>query len=290
MKAADKRFELVQPVVLGEQEFERLGKYIMSQFGIKMPSHKKIFLQNRLHKRLRDLNINDFKAYTDFVFSPGGQKEELANMIDAVCTNKTDFFREPVHFSFLLSQGLGDYTARTGKKDISIWSAGCSSGEEPYTIAMIIKEYSRTNPYFDFRILATDISNSVLQHAAIGIYNSDKIDAIPANFHARYLQKGTGSYEHKFRISSDIRNRVVFQKLNLLEKDYKGIGKSDIIFCRNVLIYFEREIQYRILSQLCQHLSAGGYLFLGHSETITGLDLPLIHIKPTIYMKADRQT
>jgi chemotaxis protein methyltransferase CheR len=290
MKAADKRFELVQPVVLGEHEFERLGKFIMSQFGIKMPSHKKIFLQNRLHKRLRELNIKDFKEYTDFIFSPRGQKEELPNMIDAVCTNKTDFFREPVHFSFLLSHGLGDYIARTGKKGLSIWSAGCSSGEEPYTIAMILKEYSRMDFYFDFRILATDISNSVLQHAAVGIYNKDKIDTIPANFHTRYLQKGTGTYEYKFRIVSDIRNKIAFQKLNLLGKDYNGIGKFDIIFCRNVLIYFEREIQYRILSQLCQHLSTGGYLFLGHSETITGLDLPLIHIKPTIFMKTDRKT
>jgi chemotaxis protein methyltransferase CheR len=290
MKAADTRFELVQPVVLEEREFERLGKFIMSQFGIKMPSHKKIFLQNRLQKRLRELNIKNFIEYADYIFSPRGQQEELPKMVDAVSTNKTDFFREPVHFAFLLSKGLDDYFTRTGKKSISIWSAGCSSGEEPYTLAMILKEYGRTNLHFDFRILATDISNSVLQHAAVGIYNDNKIYPIPTGYHAKYLQKGTGTYEHKFRIDSDIRNKISFQQSNLLSNDYFGFGKFDIIFCRNVLIYFEREIQYRILAQLCRHLSTGGYLFLGHSESITGLDLPLEHIKPTIFMKSGHLT
>ncbi len=288
MKAANNKYELVQPAVLGEHEFDRLSRYIMSQYGIKMPSHKKIFLQNRLQKRLRDLCIKDFKEYTDFVFSSRGKEEELSKMIDAVCTNKTDFFREPIHFDYLFSQGLDDYTSRKGNKSLSVWSAGCSSGEEPYTIAMLFREYSRIHPYFDFRIFATDVSNSVLQHAGIGIYNIDKIESIPANYHSKYLQKGIGTYEHKFRIITDIRNRVVFQKFNLLDRDYHGIGRFDIIFCRNVLIYFEREIQYRILMQLCQHLSDGGYLFLGHSESISGFDLPLKNIKPTIFMKIGR--
>jgi chemotaxis protein methyltransferase CheR len=289
MKAFENRIELSQPVVLGDNDFDRLGKFIMSHFGIKMPPYKKTFLQSRLQKRLRELSFKNFTKYIDFVFSPRGQTEELPNMIDAVSTNKTDFFREPVHFDFLLSQGLGDYTARTGKKNLTVWSAGCSTGEEPYTIAMLLKEYCKIHQYIDFRILATDISNSVLQHALVGIYNDDKISSIPTKYHTKYLQKGKGTYEYKFRIVTEIRNKVIFQQLNLLEKDYNGIGKFDIIFCRNVLIYFEREIQYRILSQLCQHISPGGYLFLGHSESITGFDLPLAHIKPTIFMKTDHK-
>jgi len=286
----EKRIELFQPAVLGDKDFDRLGKFIMSQYGIKMPPQKKTFLQGRLQKRLKELKFSDFAAYIDFVFSSRGRIEELPCMIESVCTNKTDFFREPVHFDFLLSQGFGDYIAKTGKKNLSVWSAGCSTGEEPYTIAMQLKEYSKLHQHIDFRILATDISNSVLQHAAMGIYIVDKTTMIPANYLVRYLQKGKGAYEHKVRVVSDLRRTITFQQFNLLDKDYNGMGIFDIIFCRNVLIYFERELQYKILRQFCQHISPGGYLFLGHSESIAGLDLPLTLIKPTIFMKADRQT
>ncbi|MBN1791967.1 MAG: hypothetical protein JW830_15830 [Bacteroidales bacterium] len=289
MKISEKRIELLQPVVLGDREFQRLGSFIMSQYGIKMPPHKKTFLQSRLQKRLKALSIKDFKGYTDFVLSSRGQQEELPSMIDAVSTNKTDFFREPIHFDYLLSYGLDEYTARTGKKSLSVWSAGCSSGEEPYTIAMLLKKFSQIRQNIDYNILATDISNSVLQHATVGIYGIDKIAPIPAEYRIKYLQKGRDTYQHKFRIVSEIRNKVIFQQLNLLEKEYEGIGKFDIIFCRNVLIYFEREVQYRILMQLCHHLSVGGYLFLGHSESIAGLNLPLAHIKPTIFIKTGHQ-
>jgi len=289
MKFTDGKIELVIPAVLGDNDFDRLGKFIMSQYGIKMPPQKKAFLQSRLQKRLKELNFTDFAAYIDFVFSSRGRTEELSSMIDSVCTNKTDFFREPVHFDFLLSQGLGDITARTGKKNLAVWSAGCSTGEEPYTIAMLMKEYGKIHQHIDFRILATDISNSVLQHAEVGIYTDDKTTMIPASYRVKYLQKGKGAYEHKVRVVSDLRSTVTFQQFNLLEKDYSGIGMFDIIFCRNVLIYFEREIQYKILRQFCRHISPGGYLFLGHSESIAGFDLPLAHIKPTIFMKTDRQ-
>jgi chemotaxis protein methyltransferase CheR len=281
--------ELLQTAVLGDREFKRLGSFIMSKYGIKLPPYKRTFLQNRLQRRLRVLGYNDFKEYADFVFSPRGLTEELPNMIDAVSTNKTDFFREPVHFDFLLSRGLADYIAGKGKRNLSVWSAGCSSGEEPYSIAMLLKDFSQAHQFIDFRILATDISTSVLQHAANGIYGNEKINLIPANYCAKYLQKGSGANEHKVRIVSDLRSKISFQQFNLLEKDYNGIGKFDIIFCRNVLIYFEKEVQHRILRQLCQQISSGGYLFLGHSESISGLNLPLMHIKPTIFLKTDCQ-
>jgi chemotaxis protein methyltransferase CheR len=277
--------EFLRPALLGDGDFERLGKFIMSQYGIKMPPFKKTFLQSRLQKRLRVLGFDDFKEYADFVFSPRGKTEELQHMIDAVSTNKTDFFREPIHFDFLFSQGLDEYLAETGKRSLSVWSAGCSSGEEPYSIAMQLKEYSEMHHHIDFRIIATDISNGVLQHAAIGIYNDDKINMIPSNFQSKYLQRGKGAYEHKVRIASELRNKIIFKPFNLLDREYIGMGQFDIIFCRNVMIYFEKEVQYRILKQLSQHIYTHGYLFLGHSESITGLDLPLLHIKPTIFMK-----
>jgi chemotaxis protein methyltransferase CheR len=289
VKAIDKRVELSGPVVLEDDDFERLGKFIMSQYGIKMPPIKKVFLQSRLQKRLKELGIPNFATYIDHIFSSRGKIEELPNMIDAVCTNKTDFFREPVHFDFLLSQGLEDYKARKGKKNLAVWSAGCSTGEEPYTLAMLLKEYNKIDQYIDFRILATDVSKSVLQHAIVGIYSDEKVAMIPSYYRVKYMQKGKGAYEHKVRVVSDLRGKITFQQFNLLEKDYNDIGMFDIIFCRNVLIYFEREIQYKILRQFCRHLSPGGYLFLGHSESITGFNLPLVHVKPTIFMKTGQK-
>lgn len=279
------RIELLAPVEMGDKDFERLGKFIMSQYGIKMPPFKKVFLQSRLQKRLRTLGLNDFKEYVDLVFSPRGQQEELHHMIDAVSTNKTDFFREPVHFEFLLSRGLSDHTTKTVRNHLSAWSAGCSTGEEPYSLAMLLQEYCNRGHYKDYTIVATDISRGVLEHATIGIYQKEKTDLIPTAYQNNYLLKGTGQYENKVRIAPAIRRKIAFRQLNLLDKNYEGLGNFDILFCRNVLIYFERQVQYQILQQLCRHLYPGGYLFLGHSESIQGIDLPLIPVRPTIYMK-----
>lgn len=277
---------LNQTFRLEEREYLRLSNFIMSQFGIKLPPNKKILLQSRLQKRLKHLNHSSFKEYVDYVFSAKGLKEEVSNMIDAVSTNKTDFFREPVHFDFLKSSGISDYLQETGKNRLSIWSAGCSSGEEPYTIAMVMKEYglySKTS--FDFNILATDISNSVLEVAAIGIYNEEKTHDIPLEYKRKYLLKGKNGYANKVRINTDLRAKIEFRKYNLLNTEYFPLGKFDIIFCRNVLIYFEREVQQRLLKQFTTVLNPDGYLFLGHSESIAGYSLPLKHLKPTIFKK-----
>ncbi|HEX2394542.1 MAG TPA: protein-glutamate O-methyltransferase CheR [Bacteroidales bacterium] len=272
--------------ILGDKEFLRLSSFIMSQFGIKLPSNKKMLLQCRLQKRIRALHHKTFKEYVDFVLSAGGQKEEVSKMIDAVSTNKTDFFREPVHFEFLLNEGLDKYLEVSGNKKLSIWSAGCSSGEEPYSIAMTLKEYATIRKFVDFNILATDISESVLQHAVVGIYTEDKTQSFPPDYKQKYLLKGKNEYEQKVRISSELRSKIEFRKFNLLSSDFSHLGMFDIVFCRNVLIYFEREVQQRILRLFCKCLKNYGFLFLGHSESITGYNsLPLKHIRPTIYTK-----
>jgi chemotaxis protein methyltransferase CheR len=277
---------LNQTLKLEDREYLRLSNFIMSQFGIKLPPNKKILLQCRLQKRLKHLNHASFREYVDFVFSAKGMKEELSNMIDAVSTNKTDFFREPIHFEYILNNGLSDYINKTGKNRLSIWSAGCSSGEEPYTIAMVMKEYGlNSKQSFDFEILATDISGSVLEMASVGIYNEEKIRDIPLDYKRKYLLKGKNGYENKVRINTDLRNKIEFRKFNLLNTEYHPLGKFDIIFCRNVLIYFERELQHRLLKQFTTVLNPGGLLFLGHSESIAGYALPLKHIKPTIFSK-----
>lgn len=272
-------------IPLEDKDFVRLSSYIMSQFGIKLPPNKKTLLQCRLQKRLKTLQHNSFSEYADYVFSTRGQQEEVWNMIDAVSTNKTDFFREPLHFEYLLNQGIEDYLKNSGKNKLSVWSAGCSSGEEPYTLAMVLKEASLNNRPFEFNILATDISESVLQHALVGIYNVEKTLTIPSEYKKKYLLKGKNAYENKVRISSELRNKVDFRKYNLLSTDFSALGKFDFIFCRNVMIYFEREVQYRLLKQFCKSLNPGGLLFIGHSESITGFSLPLKHVRPTIFTK-----
>lgn len=276
---------IAQTIQLEDPDFQRLSSYIMSQFGIKLPPNKKTLLQCRLQKRLKTLQHSSFKEYVDYVFSSKGQQEEVWNMIDAVSTNKTDFFREPQHFEFLLDQGIEEYLQQTGKNRLSVWSAGCSSGEEPYTLSMVLKEASQSGRFFDFNIVATDISESVLQHAVVGIYKEEKTHTIPADYKKKYLLRGKNNYEDKVRINSELRKKIEFRKYNLLSTDYAALGRFDFIFCRNVMIYFERDVQQRLLKQFCKILNPGGYLFVGHSESITGFTLPLKHIRPTIFKK-----
>jgi chemotaxis protein methyltransferase CheR len=274
-------------VSLGDKDFHRLSTFIISNYGIKLPPSKKTLVQCRLQKRLKAYNMISFGDYIDFLFSSAGREEELSNMINEISTNKTDFFREPVHFDFLSQTGLKEYLSKTGKSRISVWSAGCSSGEEPYTIAMILKEYARLEHYIDFTITATDISTKVLQVGMQGIYHENRISEIPYSIKKEYFQKGRNSFKQQVRVSSDLRKIVNFHHFNLLSSDYTHFGMFDIIFCRNVLIYFERAIQYRIINKLCNQLNSGGYLFLGHSDTTMGFTLPLKTVRPSIFNKLD---
>jgi chemotaxis protein methyltransferase CheR len=278
-------FGLGSTIGLEENDYIRLSRFIMSQYGIKLTANKKTMVECRLQKRLKQLQYDNFKDYVDFIFSAQGIRDEVDMMIDAISTNKTDFFREPLHFDFLMNRGIKDYVSLTGKSRLNIWSAGCSSGEEPYTLAMILKEYAATQQFIDFDILATDISDSVLQHAVIGIYTEDKISVIPAEYKRKYLLRGKNIYQNKVRIRSEIRNKVEFRKFNLLGTGYSELDKFDIIFCRNVMIYFDRFAQKLILDHFCKLLNPGGYLFLGHSESLTGFDLCLTQVIPTVFTK-----
>jgi chemotaxis protein methyltransferase CheR len=290
MISDDSQKDLNYSVKLEDHEYLRLSSFIKSQFGIKLPPNKRTLIQCRLQKRLKSLHHSSFKEYVSYLFSPHGLLEEVSCMIDAISTNKTDFFREPVHFDFLLEKGIRDYSEKTKKNKLAIWSAGCSSGEEPYTIAMVMKEFAAENPLFDFNILATDISDSVLQHALVGIYTEEKTQTIPLIYKKKYLLKGKNGYTNKVRVTPELRAKIDFRKYNLLSYDYSTLGKFDIIFCRNVMIYFDREVQYRLLEQFCKNLNPGGYLFLGHSESITGYSLPLRHIQPTIFLKTKSES
>jgi chemotaxis protein methyltransferase CheR len=276
----------IYKAVLSLEDFKRLSSFIFQEYGIKMPEVKRTMLQSRLHKRLRELNILNYKEYVDYVFSKEGQDNEVIHMIDVVSTNKTDFFREPVHFEFLQNVALNDLlSGDKPSRFLKIWSAGCSSGEEPYTIAMSVNEYLLQHPGFDFSILATDISSRILKSAIDAIYKENRVEVLPLQIKKKYLLKSKDRDNPTVRIVPELRKKVNFQRLNFMDNFYNVPDNMDIIFCRNVLIYFDRETQEKVINKLCTKLKTDGYFFLGHSESITNFNVPLKQLKPTIFKK-----
>ena len=271
-----------------ETEFHRFGDYIQERCGIKMPLSKKTMLQTRLHKRLRMRNFTSFTQYADYVFGGKDGGEELCHMIDAVTTNKTDFFREPRHFDILRERILtpdSDHGAQRLSRPMRFWSAGCSTGEEPYTLAMVLAEHALTHRAFQYAILATDISTRVLNAAVQAVYAEEKVAPVPMALRKKYLLK---SREHPLvRVVPELRARVTFRRLNFMDASYPIRELFDVAFCRNVIIYFDRPTQEAIVGRICRHIVPGGYLFMGHSETLSGMRLPLEPVASTVYRKCD---
>jgi chemotaxis protein methyltransferase CheR len=271
---------------MSDGEFDKLSEFIYSEYGIKMPKIKKTMLESRLQKRLRELSIPSYKDYIDYVFSKEGQANEVVKMIDVVSTNKTDFFRESNHFDFLDSAILPELLATDhGTKLCKIWSAGCSSGEEPYTLAIVLSEFASRNPGLDFSIYATDISTRMLRVGIEAIYPEARIDCIPINLKKKYFLRSKDREKTTVRLIQEIRRKISFNRLNFMDNSYAISETFDVIFCRNVLIYFDRDTQERVINRCCQKLKKNGYFFLGHSESITSMNLPLVQIKPTIFKK-----
>lgn len=271
---------------LSDEEFKKLSEFIYHEYGIKMPPVKKIMLQSRLQKRLRELNIPNFKDYVEYVFSKEGQDNEVIHMIDVVSTNKTDFFREPVHFDFLSGEFIPEFMNEThGKGYLKVWSAGCSSGEEPYTIAITLAECKEKHPGLEYSILGTDISSRILKNAIEAIYKENRIEGLPLNLKRKYFLKSKDRTNPTVRVIADLRRRVSFGRLNFMDHSFAVNETFDVIFCRNVLIYFDRETQEKVINKLCTKLRHNGVFFLGHSESITSMQVPLKQIKPTIFRK-----
>jgi chemotaxis protein methyltransferase CheR len=267
---------------ISERSFRRLSAFIESELGIRMPDTKRIMLESRLQKRLRVLGLPDFDTYIDRVFS--GDDAELIHMIDAVTTNKTDFFREPDHFDLLTNRLLPTAMAHNpGRKLFSFWSAGCATGEEPYTLAMVLEEFKLSHPSFDYHILASDISSQALQKAFNAVYDAEKVIPVPPGFKRKYLLRSKDASKVEVRIKKELRDKVEFIRLNFMDDRFPFDGKFDVIFCRNVIIYFDRPTQERILGHMCEYLRPGGNLILGHSETLTGMSMPLRSLAPTVY-------
>jgi chemotaxis protein methyltransferase CheR len=258
-----------------------LRELLQRETGIRMPAEKRAFLECRLERRLRALQLDSLEEYWNYFQHES--ETELKPLIDAVTTNKTDFYREPAHFEFLLRTALPKLLRTLERPQLRVWCAGCSTGEEPYTLAMVLSEALRDNRTVDFRILATDISTRVLSHAKQGIYDEVETDPLPPEWRKRYVGLSKDRSARLARVRPELRRKVSFHRLNFMDDSYPVEGDFHIIFFRNVAIYFERDVQRSVVRKLIEHLVLGGYFFMGHSESLQGKMEGLRHVAPSVF-------
>jgi chemotaxis protein methyltransferase CheR len=273
-----------KPDVLGERDFHRLSNFIYQYSGIKMPSAKTTMLEGRLRKRLRVTGIETIADYCSYLFEGNGIDTEAVHLIDVVTTNKTDFFREPRHFDYMAEHALPQLLA-DGHRKIRAWSSACSTGAEPYTMAMVMDSQLAGEPQVSFQIVATDLSTDVLRTAHAGIYDRPMMQPVPAEMTRKYVMQPVDPKGAQLRISPHLRRKVGFARMNLMDATYPVGDPMHMIFCRNVLIYFDKTTQTAVMSKLCDQLAPGGYLFIGHAESIAGMTLPVTQVANTIFRK-----
>jgi len=268
---------------LGAEEFEFLRHVVLANAGISLGPSKKQLVQGRLARRLRELQMDTFAEYCDHVRNSG--PEELARLINAITTNVTSFFRENHHFEQLATRMLPEAMVRNAhSRRLRIWSAGCSSGEEAYSIAIVAAECMPAAPRWDLKILATDIDSDMVRTAATGVYSEERIAGISYERQRRWLQRGSGNNAGLVRVKPELAGSITFGTLNLLS-EWPLHGPFDVIFCRNVMIYFDPPTRERLLTRFAALLADGGYLCIGHSESIHGSALPYRLVGRTIYGK-----
>lgn len=277
---------ITQPIELSHALFRKFAKIVYDKAGISLSDAKQELVRSRLLKRLRSLQMATFEIYFHYLSEQDASGDELVHMLDSISTNKTDFFRENQHFEFLTSNALPSIIERARKTDsrkLRIWSAGCSSGEEPYTLAMVLRE--ALDGAWDTKILATDLSTRVLQTAYEGLYDEGRMAGVPSKYRINCFSKEKEDGEIIYRVKPDLRKMITFRRLNLMDPSYPFSGKFDVIFCRNVMIYFDKPTQEELVNKFYRYLTAGGYLFIGHSESLTALKTPFQLIRPTVYMR-----
>ncbi|MEN6308355.1 MAG: protein-glutamate O-methyltransferase CheR [Anaerohalosphaeraceae bacterium] len=272
-------------LVLTDQEFEQISALVYEHCGIDLHDGKKELVRSRLGKLLRQKEFSSFADYYRYVLSDSS-KSAMTELTDAISTNLTSFFRESQHFDFVSQTLIPELAAKkTGRaQKIRCWSAGCSSGEEPYTIAITLLESLHQSSDWDIKILATDISSRVLQRASEGIYDAERVAPVPAAAKNRYLSKVRCNGQHLFQVNPILQKMIVFKYLNLMEP-WPFKGPMDFIFCRNVMIYFDKPTQQKLVNRYWDVLEHGGYLFTGHSESLTGITHKFRYVQPTIYRK-----
>lgn len=272
---------------LSEKDYQNFREFIYEKSGINLHEGKKELLKARLMKYLRHSGFGSIGEYYNYLVKHDNTGKECVNLLDTVSTNLTFFFREPKHFQFLSQAAFPDLEKRLHgqpKKKITLWSAGCSSGEEPYSLAMTCLERAWPFEGLDVHILATDISTKMLAKASEGIYPEDRLENVSYEVKRRYFQKGVGRWTGYYRAKTDLRQLIRFDRLNLVDPFPEKEG-FDIIFCRNVMIYFDKPTQERIVRKFHQALKEKGYLFIGHSESLTGVNHSFKYIQPSVYRK-----
>ncbi len=268
-----------------DNDFKKLSDFIYINYGINLYPNKRVLVKSRLQSRLKETGIRSYTEYCDFVLNKDPDRMEAVEMINRLSTNKTDFFREDNHFNYLTQTLLPSYLSGKENNTIKVWSAGCSSGEEPFTIAMVLNEQKNIIPLFDYSIYASDISTSVLKTASTAIYPGSAVIQIPVEYRAKYLLRSRDKIKNQIRISPILRKKIEFFRYNLLNPKSPIVGTVDIIFCRNTLIYFDRPTQERVVAKLLNCISPKGYLFLGHSESLINMNFPLEHVAASVYRK-----
>lgn len=274
-----------EAATLTAEQFADFSTLITTQLGIRMPEGKRVLLQSRLHRRIRELGMDSIDEYHRRFFSePAMQATELEHLLNLATTNKTDFFREPAHFDLLVDDVLPAWRKRPPSPVFRVWCAGCSSGEEAYTLAMTLLEQRLRQP-FEFSLLATDVCTRVLGIAREAIYSEAQAAPIPLPLKKKYLLRGRDPGSPQVRIAPEVRACVKFGQLNFLAPDFGLREMFDVIFFRNVMIYFDRPTQQQVVGRMCGNLRVGGSLFIAHSETLQGLPLPLRTVAPAMYRR-----
>ncbi|HEY6842729.1 MAG TPA: protein-glutamate O-methyltransferase CheR [Thermoanaerobaculia bacterium] len=273
-----------QMPALTDRDFRRFQRLIHGASGIALTDAKRALIPGRLGRRLRALGLTDYGAYLDVVENNG---EERTRMLDCICTNETRFFREPRQFDFLDQQILPNWKSAAQRgampKRIHAWSVACSTGEEPASIAMLLRTHF--DAAWQIRVLASDLSTRALAAAREGVWALERAADIPSHYLRAYMLRGVRSAAGTMRTRPEIQELIEFRPINLIDQAYPTAATFNLIFCRNVLIYFDRDTKAAIIGRLTQHLLVGGLLLLGHAETITGIPAGLQHAGPTAYRR-----
>ena len=271
---------------LSAEAYRTLTALVYQHSRIRFGPDKQSMLANRLRRRLRALGLVSFDEYCAVLHSAQGP-DEIEHLVDLIATNHTQFYREPAHFTFLTGRILPDLVPRLLAEGsaLRVWSAAASSGEEPYTLAIVLAEYFRAHPSIEWLIEASDISHRMLAHAARGIYPLDRQHALPPELLRRYFQKGVSARAGTCRVKAELRERVRFQRINLFQAEYPVPRDQHVIFCRNVMIYFDPPSRATLVQKLTRHLAPGGYLVIGHSESLLGIRHELESVRQSIYRR-----
>lgn len=266
------------------EDFERMANLLYDKSGIHLTRAKKTLLEGRIRKRIHALGLSSSHDYCEYILTKQGQHVELEAFINVLTTNKTDFMREFGHFQYLIDRALPKLLQH--RKSLRFWSAACSRGAEPYTLAMVLQEYIRLNPQcgMNYDILATDISTRVLEEAILAIYDDDEIRPIPEDWRSRYILRGKSSRKGQIRISAELRKKIHFEHMNLMDS-FPFQQKMDVIFLRNVTIYFDKETQNQLVRKMLSVLNPDGYLIMGHSESLDIQANPVKLCAPSIYQR-----